>query len=125
MIKQKRCGKIKGRTCADGSKQQKYLKEFETVASPTLSLDGLIGSILVCVYKGRDVATCNVPGAYLHPELPSGKRMFLCKRSDSTHYVSCKFRILKTCGISERKEDKLQARGGTRKEESRRESKIT
>ena len=26
LIKKKRCGKIKGRTCADGSKQKRFLK---------------------------------------------------------------------------------------------------
>ena len=56
------------------------MKEFETVASSTLSLDGLIGSTLVEVYEGRDVATCDVPGAFLHPDLPSGKRLFLVLR---------------------------------------------
>ena len=80
VVKQKRCGKIKGRTCADGSKQRRYLKEFESVASPTLSMDGLIGSILIDVYEGRDVATCDAPVAFLHPDLPPGKRMFLCLR---------------------------------------------
>ena len=80
VVKQKRCGKIKGRTCADGSKQRRYLKEFETVASPTLSLDGLFGSTLIDVYENRDVATCDVPGAFLHPVLPPGKRLFLCLR---------------------------------------------
>ena len=80
VVKQKRCGKIKGRTCADGSKQHRYLKEFEMVSSPTLSLDGLMGSMLIDVYEGRDVATCDVPGAFLHPELPDGKRLFLCLR---------------------------------------------
>ena len=69
VIKRKRCGKIKGRTCVDGSKERRYLKEFETVASPTLSLDGLFGSTMIDVYEGRDVATCNVPGAFLHAEL--------------------------------------------------------
>ena len=80
VVKQKRCGKIKGRTCVDRSKQHRYLKEFESVASPTLSMDGLIGSLLIDVYEERDVATCDVPGAHLHPELPAGKRMFLCLR---------------------------------------------
>ena len=37
--KEKRCGKIKGRTCADVSKQKRYLKEGESVSSPTLSLE--------------------------------------------------------------------------------------
>ena len=54
------------------------MKEFETVASLTLSLDGLIGLLLIDVHEGRDVATCDVPGAFLHPDLPPGKRLFLC-----------------------------------------------
>ena len=56
------------------------MKEFETVSSPTLSLDGLIGSLLVDVHEKRDVATCDVPGAFLHPDLPPGQRLFLCLR---------------------------------------------
>ena len=39
LIKQKRDGTIKGRTCADGSKQKVYLGKDESVASPTISLE--------------------------------------------------------------------------------------
>eukprot|EP00957_Ditylum_brightwellii_P029212 2208022-Ditylum_brightwellii.AAC.1 len=35
LIKEKREKSIKGRTCANGSKQRLYLKEYESVASPT------------------------------------------------------------------------------------------
>ena len=35
MIKQKRDGKIKGRACADGHKQSRYIKRGE-VLSPTV-----------------------------------------------------------------------------------------
>ena len=80
VIKQKRCGKIKVRTCADGSKQRRYLKEFESVSSPTLSLDGLFGSTMIDIFEGRDVATCDVPGAFLHAELPPGKKLFMVFR---------------------------------------------
>ena len=67
-----------------------YMKEFETMSSPTLSLDGLIGSTLIDVYEGRDVATCDVPaGAFLQPELPQGKRLFLCFRGQMVD-VMCK-----------------------------------
>ena len=38
LIKEKWNGDIKGRTCADGSGQRKYLKQDEPVASPTASL---------------------------------------------------------------------------------------
>ena len=50
------------------------------MSSPSLSLDGLIGSLLIDVHEKRDVATCDVPGAFLHPDLPPGKRLFLCLR---------------------------------------------
>ena len=35
---------------------------------------------MVYVYERRDMVTCDVPGAFLHPELPLGKRFFLCLR---------------------------------------------
>ena len=38
LIKKKRDGTIKGRTCADGSKQKRYLGKDESVASSTVSL---------------------------------------------------------------------------------------
>ena len=45
---------LKGRTCAEGSKQQKYLKQDKSVASPTAVLESLIISLLIDTYKGRD-----------------------------------------------------------------------
>ena len=65
LIKEKHDGVLKGRTCADGSRQRKYLRQDESVASPTASLESLIVSLLIDTYKGRDVGTYDVPGAYL------------------------------------------------------------
>eukprot|EP00957_Ditylum_brightwellii_P187050 14245190-Ditylum_brightwellii.AAC.1 len=39
LIKEKRDKLIKGRTCANGSKHRLYLKEYESVASPTVGLE--------------------------------------------------------------------------------------
>ena len=39
LIKEKRDGKNKGRTCANGSKQRQCLKEGETVYSPTCATE--------------------------------------------------------------------------------------
>ena len=50
------------------------------MALPTLSLDRLFGSTMIDVYEGRDVTTCDVPGVFLHAELPVGKRLFFCFR---------------------------------------------
>ena len=54
-----------------------YLKENESVASPTVSLEGLITSLIIDAYEGRDVSSFDVPGAYLHAMLPNedGKRI--------------------------------------------------
>ena len=37
LIKEERDGTVKGQMCADGSKQKKYLKPDESIASPTAS----------------------------------------------------------------------------------------
>jgi hypothetical protein len=67
LIKEKRCGKIKGRTVADGS-QQRSLYSKEETTSPTVSTDALMLSIMIDAYEMRDVATADVTGAYLHAD---------------------------------------------------------
>ena len=53
------------------------MKEYESVASPTVSLEYLLTTLLVDVFKGRDVATFDIPGAYLHAEIPENKSVVL------------------------------------------------
>ena len=77
LVKEKRNGIVKGRTCANGSKQRRYLKDFESVASPTVGLDALVLTTLIDATEGRDVATFDVPGAYLHANMPEDKRVLL------------------------------------------------
>ena len=72
LIKIKRCGKVKGRTCADGSPQRKFIPR-EEATSPTLSMEALMGLLLINAYEGRDVAIFDVPGAYLHAKIPDSK----------------------------------------------------
>ena len=69
LIAQKQCGKIKERTCANGSKQKKYIKEDKSYSSPTTSLEAIIKTLMIDAYEGRDVAVADVSGAYyLHAE---------------------------------------------------------
>jgi hypothetical protein len=82
LIKEKRDSRIKGRTCANGSKQRKYLKEEETIASPTVALESLLTSLVIDVFEGRDVGTFDVPGAYLHAEMPKDKRILMVLRGE-------------------------------------------
>jgi len=68
VIKEKRCGKIKGRTVANGSKQRNLYTKEETT-SPTISTDALMLSLMIDAAEGRDVATADVEGAYLHADM--------------------------------------------------------
>ena len=64
LIKEKRCGRLKGHTVADGRPQKGLYKKSET-ASPTVSTDALMVSIIVDAFERRDVATADIAGAYL------------------------------------------------------------
>ena len=68
LIKEKRSGKIKGRTCADGSSQRVLYTKEETT-SPTISSDALMLTLLVDAKERRDVATADVEGAYLNAKM--------------------------------------------------------
>ena len=64
LIKEKRDGELKGRSCADGS-AQRALYTKEQSASPTVSTDALMLSLMIDAKERRDVATADVVGAYL------------------------------------------------------------
>jgi hypothetical protein len=64
LLKEKRNGTFKGRTCADGRTQRNLYDKSET-ASPTVSTDALMISIIVEAFESRDVATADVAGAFL------------------------------------------------------------
>ena len=77
LIKVKRSGTVKGRTCANGSKEQYYLPEGDSVASPTASIEAIVSTLLIDIFEGRDVAIYDIPGAYLHAEMPEEHRVIL------------------------------------------------
>jgi hypothetical protein len=62
-LKQKRCGRVKARDCADGQKQRIY-KTKEDTSSPTVSIDALFLTSIIDAKEGRDVATVDIPGAF-------------------------------------------------------------
>ena len=77
LIKEKRNGELKGRTCVNGARQRKYLKDEENISSPTASLEAIFTTLVIDAIEERDVAVVDVPGAYLHAEWPAGKRVLL------------------------------------------------
>ena len=64
VIKQKRCGKIKGRVVADGRKQRKYAQK-EDATSLSMKLESLLVSLVIDGKENRDVATADIVGGYL------------------------------------------------------------
>ena len=68
MVKKKRCGRVKGRVCANEKKQRKYIAK-EDVTSPTVQLNSILLSLCIDAMEGRDVATADVAGAYLKTEM--------------------------------------------------------
>ena len=68
LIKEKSDGRLKGCTVADGSVQRSLYDKSET-ASPTVSTDALLLTIITDAHKGRDVATADIAGAYLKADM--------------------------------------------------------
>jgi hypothetical protein len=62
-LKQKRCGQIKGRGCADGRKQRVY-KSKEEMSAPTVATESRMLSCVINANKRRTVMTAGIPGAY-------------------------------------------------------------
>jgi hypothetical protein len=67
-IKEKCCGKIKGRGCADGRSQRKYMSKEET-SSPAVATEALILTCVIDAIERQDVATCDIPGAFMQSDM--------------------------------------------------------
>ena len=76
LIKLKRCGKVKDRTCADGSVQREYIAK-EDLLSPTILLQALFAMWIIDSIEGRKVQTFDVPGAHLYAEIPEEDYVFM------------------------------------------------
>ena len=44
---------------------------------PTVSLEAILGTLLIDVREGRDVAIFDIPGAYLQAEMPKEKKLLM------------------------------------------------
>ena len=67
-LKEKRCGKIKARGCADGRKQRAWIGKDEA-SSPTVMIESLLLSCVIDATEGRDVATVDIPGAFMQADM--------------------------------------------------------
>ena len=64
LIKEKRNGVVKGRTCADGRPERKIYTR-EKVASPTASNDSIMTKVVIAAHEKRKVVSWDAEGAYL------------------------------------------------------------
>ncbi len=65
----KRLGEIKAHGCADGSKQHDHIAKEEATV-PTVTLESIFIRGTIFAHKERDVATCDIPGAFLQADNP-------------------------------------------------------
>ena len=65
VIKEKRDGTLKGRTCAVGTPQREYYDKTET-ASPTVHADSFMLTTAIEAKEDREIGTGDIVGAFLH-----------------------------------------------------------
>ena len=67
-LTKKRCGRIKGRGCADGRSQRDYTMK-EDASAPTVFIESVMLSCVQDAKELRDVATVDIPGAFMHADM--------------------------------------------------------
>jgi hypothetical protein len=68
-ITEKRSGEVKARACANGSVQRTHIAKDEA-AAPMVSPDAIFVQATIYAHEHRDVATCDIPGAFLQADNP-------------------------------------------------------
>ena len=71
-IEHKRCGRVRARTVANGSKQRVYMDKVDA-ASPTVSLESILLTAVIDAAEKRDVATVDIPNAFIQTEVDKDK----------------------------------------------------
>lgn len=77
-LKEKRDGKIKGRRVAGGNKQRGYISK-EDASSPTVATEAVILTSIVDAQEGRDVATVDIPNAFIQTHIEDEEDMVIMK----------------------------------------------
>jgi hypothetical protein len=77
-LKQKRDGKIKGRTVTGGNKQRDYISK-EDASSYTVTTEAVLLSCIIVAKEGRDVAVVDIPNAFAQTRVENEKDMAFIK----------------------------------------------
>ena len=65
---------IKSQHCANGSTQCTYM-EHDEVTSLTISTEGTLLTTVIEVQEGCDIATCNIPNAFVQTHVEERTKM--------------------------------------------------
>ena len=68
-LTEKRTGEVKARACANGSVQRAHIAK-EEAAAPTVTSEAIFIQSTIYANERRDVATCDIPGAFLQADNP-------------------------------------------------------
>jgi hypothetical protein len=77
-IKEKRDGKIKGRTVAGGNNQRDYISNEDT-SSPTVSTKSVLLLCIIYAEEGWDVAVVDIPNAFIQTRVENEEDMAFIK----------------------------------------------
>jgi hypothetical protein len=77
-LKEKRDGKIKGRTVAGGNKQRDYISK-EDASSPTVTTGSVVLTCVIDAKEERDVAVIDIPNAFTQTRVEDEKDMAVIK----------------------------------------------
>ena len=112
-LKQKRCGRVKGRGCTDGRKQRVWTNK-EDATSPTVSTEAVLLTSVIEAKERREVMTVDIPGAFMQGEQDEtvhmkleGPLAELLARCDPTKYQPYSIGERKTCAIRRTREGTL------------------
>ena len=68
-LTEKRDGRIKGRTCANGSVQRAWMGR-EDASSPTATTEGVLITAAIDAHEQRDVRVADIPNAFIQTAVP-------------------------------------------------------
>jgi hypothetical protein len=77
-LKERRDGKIKGRTVAGGNKQRDYISR-EDASSPTVATESILLTCIIDAEEGRDVAVIDIPNAFIQTRVEDEADMAIIK----------------------------------------------
>ena len=77
-LTEKRDGRVKARTCANGSTQRDYI-QCEDAASPTASTDSVLITGVIEAKQRRDIMTLDIPNAFVQTPITRGDERVIMK----------------------------------------------